>query len=110
MDDIKVMANRYGFTHYTAAREFINGKTGITPLKSFVRVTQLEPKNPYGWAYLLFAMEDLGEFTINQLLDIANKWHERALEFGYQGQNAFAMIYFTKYMKLKTKMTEMENV
>jgi hypothetical protein len=113
------MMQRYGFKYYTAAKEFIKGKSmmedkcdrevslkaGDTPLKSFIRVTEIDPTNPYGWAYLLFAMEDAG-FSIEHLLLVADKWHETAMVYKHQGQNAFAIMYFTKYMKTMEKMKE----
>jgi hypothetical protein len=118
MDTTRLLMIRYGFNHYTAAKEFLRGKSmiedrcdlevgasqGATPLKLFTRVTQIDPKNPYGWAYLLFAMEDAGNFTIDQLLDVAERWHETAVEYKHQGQNAFAMMYFTRYMKIKNRV------
>ena len=117
---VKMMMNRFGFRYYSAAEEFLKGKSmledacdrevaakeGRSPIKSFTRVVQIDPKSPYGWAYLLFAMEDAGSFTVDQLLQTADKWHEAAIEYRYQGQNAFAMMYFTRYMKIKQRGCE----
>ena len=119
-DPIKFTMNRYGFKYYTAASEFIKGKSmledkcdrevsaleGNSPLKSFTRVTQIDPTNPYAWAYLLFAMEDTGGYTIKQLAGVAGKWHETAIVYRVQGQNALAMMWFTKYIKTMEKMKE----
>lgn len=115
-----MMMQRYGFRYYTAAKEFIKGKSmledkcdrevsskiGDTPMKSFTRVTEIDPANPYGWAYLLFAMEDGGGFDAERLTLVASRWHEAAVVYRHQGQNAFAMMYFTKYMKLMEKIRE----
>ena len=118
MDDVKLVMNRRGFHYFTAAKEFVAGKSmledkcdcevaamsGQNPVKSFTRVTQIDPRNPYGWAYLLFAMEDAGSYSIDQLLAVADKWHVSAADFKYQGQSAFAMMYFTRYIKLKERI------
>jgi hypothetical protein len=116
MDDhgavVKFTMGRFGFNYYSAADEFLKTKSliedpvdravaisnGADPVKSFTRVTQIDPKNPYGYAYLLFAMEDAGTYTIDQLLAVADGWHTAAVEYKHQGQNAFAMMYFNRYM------------
>jgi hypothetical protein len=68
-------------------------------LKSFQRLVELEPSNPYACAYCLFAMEDDGTFTVQELADMSARWSEAAIKYRYQGQDALSMAYFTKYMK-----------
>ena len=117
---VKMMMGRYGFKYYSAADEFLKTRSliedpidrevaianGLDPVKSFTRVTQIDPANPYGYAYLLFAMEDNGTYTVAQLTDVAAKWSEAAIAYKYQGQPALALAYFTKYVKLKERGTE----
>lgn len=118
------MMRRYGFHHYSAVIDFLKGKSliedkcdrevaklnGQDPVKLFERVIQLDPDNPYGYAYLLFAMEDSGCYTIKQMADVSAKWHDAAIAYRYQGQNALAMAYLTKYVKLETEVSDGESL
>jgi hypothetical protein len=109
-----MMMRRYGFRHFTAVTDFLRGKSmlddkcdsevaklhGEDPIELFTRVTQVDPENPYGYAYLLFAMEDTGGYTIKQLADVSSKWSDAAIAYGLQGQPEFAMMTFSKYMRM----------
>lgn len=62
-DDIVQIQKRREFTRHTSAKLFDEGITLLhfEPLRAeqkFRAVTELEPSNPYGYVYLLFAMED----------------------------------------------------
>jgi hypothetical protein len=95
-----------GFRFFTAAQEFVRGWDAYhvydfrTAQIAFRRVTEIDPQNPYGWAYLLFMMEDIGNSTIQQLADVAARWYECAVKYKYQGQDALALMSFSRYVKL----------
>jgi hypothetical protein len=55
-------------------------------------------------------MEDAGGYTIKQLADVSAKWHEAAVTYKYQGQNALALAYLTKYIKMEERGTENEPI
>lgn len=72
------------FSHYTAAKLFSEGEKLLEfdPKRAeqiFASVVQMEPSNPYGWMYLLFALEDNGSpiikllTTCNKLVEVADK-------------------------------------
>ena len=100
---------RRGFKYYTSAREFVRGMKCLRARKltsamaSISRVTKLDSDNPYGWAYMLFIMEDIGGFTAGQLADTAAKWTEAAIKYKYQGQDALATSYLLRYVKIYEK-------
>ena len=95
-----------GFRFFTAAQEFVRGWDAYHAydfrgaLVAFKRVAEIDPQNPYAWAYLLFAMEDSGDYTIQQLADVAARWHECAAKFKYHGLDALSIIWFSKYIKM----------
>ena len=101
-----------GFRFFTAANEFIKGWDAYhaydfrTAYAAFKRVTELDPTSPYGWCYLLFIMEDIGGYTNQQLADICAKWHQCAVKYKYQGQDAMAIMFLSRYIK---KMEPVEN-
>lgn len=76
---------------------------GDDPIKLFKRVISIDPDNPYGHAYLLFAMEDAGGYTVKQLADVSAKWSDVAINYGVQGQPELAMAYLTRYIKMEEK-------
>jgi len=97
---------RRGFRFFTAAKDFVIGIDCYHAydfrgaLKAFKRVAELDPDNPYAHAYLLFSMEDSGDYTIQQLADRASLWHECAVKYKYQGLDALSILWFSKYMKM----------
>lgn len=119
------MMRRYGFRHFSALTSFLQGKliltdkcdrevakatTGDTPIKLFTRASQIDPDNPYPYAYLLFAMEDEGGYTVKELADVSAKWYEAAVAYKSQGQDALAMAYLMRYKKIEEKETENEPI
>jgi hypothetical protein len=97
---------RRGFKLFTAAKEFVIGWNAYHTydfrgaLASFKRVAELDPENPYAHAYLLFAMEDSMDYTIQQLADRAALWHSSAVKFKHHGLDALSIIWFSKYIKM----------
>ena len=72
------------FSHFTAAKLFLEGEKILEfdPKRAeelFSSVVQIEPNNPYGLIYLLFALEDSGSpmckrvMTCNKLVEVADK-------------------------------------
>ena len=102
---IEFEQRRRGFRLFSAAREFVRGwdayhvKDFRTALDSFKRVTVLDPDNPYGHAYLLFMLEDIGGYTNQQLADVSARWSDAAIKYKYQAQDALSMAYLTHYVK-----------
>ena len=95
-----------GFRFFTAAQEFVRGWDAYHAydfrgaLAAFKRVAEIDPQNPYAWAYLLFAMEDSADYTIQQLADVAAQWHDCAVKFKYHGLDALSIIWFIEYIKM----------
>lgn len=88
-DVVRVQRTR-AFSHYTAAKLFLEGtrildKDPNRAEEIFASVVQIEPDNPYGWVYLLFAREDSGcllsklIMTCNKLVGVADKKHIHGL-------------------------------
>lgn len=81
-DEIVRVQRLREFSHYSAARIFAEGERILefdpkVAEKCFRIVIELEPANPYGYVYLLFAMEAIGT-PVSKLLVICNKFVETA--------------------------------
>jgi tetratricopeptide (TPR) repeat protein len=107
---IEFEQRKRGFKRFTSAREFLRGwdayqaKDFRTALSAFKRLTEIEPENPYTWAYYLFAIEDAGGYSIQELADVSAKWHEAALSYKIQGQPSLSIQFFSKYIKMLEKV------
>jgi hypothetical protein len=102
---IALEQRKRGFRLFSAAREFVRGWDAYhsydtrTAMDAFKRVVSMDPENPYGLCYLLFTMEDQGGYTVQQLADMAARWHVTAEKYRYQGQDAMAIMSFSRYIK-----------
>jgi hypothetical protein len=96
------------FSHYNAARLFLEGEKILEfdPKRAeelFTTVVQMEPGNPYGWAYLLFAREDNGS-PMSKLLITCNKFVEAAGKKPIHGLNGISKDMMVEYLLKAEKM------
>jgi len=96
------------FSHYTAARLFSEGEKimEFDPKRAeelFITVVQIEPSNPYGWAYLLFAREDNGA-PMGKLITTCNKFVETADKKPIHGLSGISKDMMVGYLLKAEKM------
>ena len=91
------------FSHFTAAKLFSEGEKLLEfdPKRAeqlFISVVQMEPSNPYGWLYLLFALEDNGR-SIIKLLTTCNKLVEVSDKKPIHGLSGLSKDMMVNYLK-----------
>jgi len=96
------------FSHYNAAREFIAGERilefdPIVAEKHFRTVVQLDSSNPYGYVYLLFAMESNG-YPMSKLLVVCDKLVEVASKHKLHGLDGISKQIMVQYLYKAEKM------
>jgi hypothetical protein len=96
------------FSHYNAARIFEDGARilqfdPVAAEKCFSTVIQIEPDNPYGYVYLLFALEDIGS-PLGRLLFVCNKFVEVAHKKSIHGLEGISKEMMVQYLFKAEKM------
>jgi hypothetical protein len=96
------------FSHYNAAREFIAGARILefdpkVAEKHFRTVIELDSSNPYGYIYLLFALEDNG-FPLSKILVVCNKLVEVASKKHIHGLDGISKEMMVGYLYKSEKM------
>jgi hypothetical protein len=96
------------FSHHSAARAFAEGERILqfdpkVAEKCFSTVVQIEPDNPYGYVYLLFALEDLGA-PLGKLLTVCNKFVETAHNKSIHGLEGISKEMMVQYLFKAEKM------
>jgi len=100
--DLVQVQKRREFSRYNAAKEFEEGMKLLhfEPLRAeekFRRVIELDPNNPYGYAYLLFALEDNAR-PLSMLLTICSKFVEVAEKKRIHGLDGLSKMMFNQYL------------
>ena len=97
-----------GFSRHNAAKLFLQGKQCMRtdPRRAerlFTSVIQVEPDNPYGYIYLLFAQEDLG-YPVERLLSTCDKLIEVATKKNIHGLTGIADAMMLGFLRTAEKM------
>jgi len=96
------------FSHYKAAKMFEDGckllKTDPIRAEELLRVVvQIESDNPWGWIYLLFAMEDNGR-PFSMLITTCSKLVEVSTKKPLHGIDGLAVGMIDGYLKRAEEM------
>lgn len=92
------------FSHHKAAILFEEGhrirkENPFLAEEKFRAVTQMEPDNPWGWVYLLFAMED-GSKSLGDLIMVCSRLIRVSEKKPMHGIDVFAKIMMGIYLKM----------